>query len=225
MTGIVPDSIEPVQGWKALDYNPATRRLSSPQTGTRWDPDKRMVATCPYGQFGDLYIAATSASLGFPEHHSPNRMCGCGIHIAAHQSLALHYLNKPTVIRFPVLAKVHGWGRTVPAEKGWRTEFAYPAEIIALGGTRADHQMLANIYNIPVKRSGVKRMWLKQVLRNLWRRPTRMRGMMVMMGMFTAYNIVMTVIFGGWVYPISGTITGLMFLLAILFEALIALHD
>ena len=60
----------------------------------------------------------------------PSERCTCGIYLVTDPAQAMEYLNTAGVI-----ARVAGWGGTIPAAYGARVEKAYPQELYAVGIT------------------------------------------------------------------------------------------
>jgi hypothetical protein len=142
---VVPDAVGVVEGWKGFQVTEAGG-LVSPQRRTLWPWQARLVATCPF-------TTEELESLFLPGPHEvvcQNR-CKCGIHIAKNVKWALPYLvnHSPFLPRFPAwdiaLVQVQGWGRVVPCEHGWRTQYAYPSVIYTI----RYHEQLRN-YGVPV---------------------------------------------------------------------------
>lgn len=59
-------------------------------------------------------------------HSAPHSDCHCGIHIARDIGLALQYRGHA---KSTAIGVVKGWGRVIPANRGFRVEFAYPDKI------------------------------------------------------------------------------------------------
>lgn len=59
-------------------------------------------------------------------HPSPSEGCSCGIHLATELSNALGYRGQTANA---AVGWVKGWGKVIPASRGFRVEFAYPAKL------------------------------------------------------------------------------------------------
>ena len=112
---IIPDSIEPYIGYKALQVSAYSNLLHSPAFPFVWPAGHKAVASC----------------FQFPPTHSdaPHRDCCCGFYVAnavwrRRVSMYLH-VGEGVVVRVAL------WGRTIVASKGARGQFAYPQEIVA----------------------------------------------------------------------------------------------
>lgn len=133
---MIPDSIEPVEGWKILWLYDG--HLRSPQRGTVWPHNKRLVAEC-----------------GNRLHHiAPGELpCHCGIYMVRDASAAINYIYGASRV---ALVKLKGWGKVFPAAGGARVQYAYPTEIIPLNdfGQRwstSDLRRLQKSYQVPVR--------------------------------------------------------------------------
>jgi hypothetical protein len=82
------------------------------------------------------------------EHEVVDERCACGIYIAKEMALAQMYLNHQynQYGYAAVLAKVHGWGRVIEGDDGWRVEYAYPSEIYV---TQEQAKQIAD-YGVPL---------------------------------------------------------------------------
>lgn len=105
---VVPDSIEPVVGWKGWMLK--NRRLSSPSFLHYWQPGKTAQARCVHTGDPDYDIP--------PHTEAPQEKCTCGFYLAQNAANAFRYGY--------VLGEVCGWGKVIEHEDGWRTEYAYP---------------------------------------------------------------------------------------------------
>jgi hypothetical protein len=118
MQGIeVPDAATPIIGWRAWVLVPrsgARPKISSIGYPLVWLPRESIQAQC-------LIRRACSPAPG--EH------CDCGIHALRTVEAVLKDVPKPL---FPplVLGRVSLWGRVVVGTRGWRGQFAYPANLI-----------------------------------------------------------------------------------------------
>ena len=108
----VPDSIEPVTGWRAwaLARSPDGRPELRPiiYAGERWLAGAVARAECP-----------PHASSG---HHAPEADCSCGLYAVD----GLDRLPAVTGRDVTVIGSVSMWGTLIEHESGLRAEFAYP---------------------------------------------------------------------------------------------------
>ena len=135
---VVPDSIEPVIGWKNLFYKEGGL-LYSPTYKMLWRPKGRAYATC---QRADGRRSATWPPSGRSLPHSvgvPDKHCTCGIYMVKDMASTFGYLAGGASGYLNVISKVAGWGNVVPATAGYRVQYAYPQELLVLPGgkTRA----------------------------------------------------------------------------------------
>lgn len=99
-----------------------------------WPPGRELSARCRR-TLGALPWAR------MPLHQAPSVDCCCGIYAVASAALAAAYLTSEqrggarTVHR--VIGTVSLWGRVVEAERGWRSEHAYPASLLVPAGRLA----------------------------------------------------------------------------------------
>jgi hypothetical protein len=143
----VPDSIEPVLGWRAwalaalLEHNDgpasaiALKSVTWPQEP--WPAGRPAVASCHLG------------------HEAPGGVCTCGIHAFRHAT-DLRTVFQPDIIDAPptVVGPVLGWGTVAMHERGWRAKFAYP-EALALVCTRC----LARGQMVKTATAAISRHW------------------------------------------------------------------
>ena len=109
--------------------------LASPEGG--WPHDRPLVATCRRGsQHGE-------------DDPIPATACRCGIYAARDLDVIGHYLRRDA----PVLGVVELGGRVIPAEQGYRAEYARLAAILIIDpALTVDHgtlQKLASAYRVP----------------------------------------------------------------------------
>lgn len=124
-----PDAIEPVVGWRGWGFE--FDRLTSPMFHTYWEPMEQLEAGCSLHMHPSHYDLAV-----------PVKGCACGIYIATNIRAA--------PLGLPVYGKVAGWGRVIPATRGWRVQYAYPKELYIADGMPGAAEALA-AYGVPVK--------------------------------------------------------------------------
>jgi hypothetical protein len=108
----VPDVAEPLLGFRSWVWDAAHRVLTSVvQSGTMWAPGKDQHAVCPHAK-----------------HPAADPDCTCGIYAAADIPAAAPYTGVGNCFGL-----VWGWGdHVVPADNGFRAEFARIAAIFAV---------------------------------------------------------------------------------------------
>lgn len=116
----VPDSIDPVRGWRAWGLcsptqAPAWQLTSIAQIGWTWparQPARASCRECP---------------------QAPRWACSCGLHAFRDApSLREVWMPDPLGDAPAVMGQVLGWGRVVEHERGWRAERAYPVSLSLL---------------------------------------------------------------------------------------------
>lgn len=78
-----------------------------------------------------------------PPCKSPAENCECGVHIASDFSEAYGYRGSSESSMY-AMVKVKGWGKVIPCEHGWKSEFAYVSEIYT------DSPLDLSAYRVPV---------------------------------------------------------------------------
>lgn len=172
---VIPDSIEPVVGWKAL--NLWNNKLRSPQKGTLWPKHKPLEAKCPdgaavtgvwktghigsYQPEGDLFLSWTKFSWSIdipdiPEGPLPREMeWQLYLERIEHDvagsgcSCGIYITNdlQYAAAYGEILVRVAGWGTTTVHAAGYRVAYAYPQEIYV----SSEHQRkLVAGYGVPV---------------------------------------------------------------------------
>lgn len=111
----IPDTIEPVIGWKglAVDLNTMELRSIYGFYDYLWPHRKEHTAMCKRDH----------------EHEGgmPGIDCSCGFYIARSWPIAMGY-----TFAGGALVEVAGWGKVIEHRVGWRTRYAYPKRIILL---------------------------------------------------------------------------------------------
>lgn len=138
-TVVIPDSIEPVEGWKLLRIKrPGARILCSPQQKHfNWEPQEKAVASCIYGRHprgGDT--------------PAPAEDCTCGIYMVSTPSRAMDYYD---ITGKFALVKLKGWGKVVPASHGARVQYSYPAEIYLIDSDEESRRKFEFEWGVPTK--------------------------------------------------------------------------
>lgn len=142
---VIPDSINPVEGWKVLNFD-SDGNAYSPTILSEWIPQKRKVAEC--GQFKHA------------GHEAPHPGCSCGVYMVTTTQQALGYANNGD----SALVRIKGWGRIVPGTRGWRVEYAYPDRIYLLHGQSEKYRkQLEEQWGVEVIQSSFDEMWEQKV--------------------------------------------------------------
>lgn len=122
---VVPDSIEPLIGWRAWRVDRFGSLLSR-TCEVAWPGGSKLVASC-------------NASGG---HDTPQVNCSCGIYSVKTLEGAIRYVSDGNWGSSDVaIGKIKVWGRVVQATKGYRSEFAYPIEVYLLRPTGKDNDL------------------------------------------------------------------------------------
>ena len=118
-----PDSIEPLELWRAWKYD--GQRLVSPYSHDRWAPLGAFEATCRK-----------------QEHDVPAPVegCTCGIYALADPD----GLPSSAI----VFGMVKLWGRVIRGEHGARTQYAYPSTLCVPAALAREPGLLA--YRVPL---------------------------------------------------------------------------
>jgi hypothetical protein len=125
MRELVPDSIDPVVGWRVWDVVElgGSLRLCSLAFWSIWLPGRAVEATCRRS------LVETGLA-GLPPHAAPAPRCTCGVYgtLNATQTLAYsHGVRRRGDTTHRVVGRVSLWGAVVECEGGWRASHAYPA--------------------------------------------------------------------------------------------------
>lgn len=115
---VVPDLMEPVEGWRSWCLRtewgmPVLESVT--QQGHFWQPRAVMEAECLKGR----------------EHPTPSIKCSCGLYAAKtlEHLLGMHYSDYDGEQRFHVIGRVKFWGTVIEGTQGWRATFGYPDEL------------------------------------------------------------------------------------------------
>jgi hypothetical protein len=135
-----PDGIEPIVGWRYWRVDGSV--LGSLTRNTPWSPLRGFQAGCR-----------------LTDRHGPvpDPGCNCGVY-AARDLPTLQAMATPSV-RYPLaVGKVALWGRIIPAERGYRSQFGYPKRLWLvwesleqLGRPGAQRMDIAAAYGVPVE--------------------------------------------------------------------------
>ena len=145
----------PIVGWRAWRVD-GDGMLTSIHHPTRWEPGVPVRADhSPPLDLGRSEEEAPdsrrrtgrahAAGAEEREHDPPGAGCTCGVYaLIDKEQLELQFL-------WPSMPSVYGrvnlWGRVIVAEKGYRAQFAYPAELWVADGTIVE---ALGAYGVPV---------------------------------------------------------------------------
>lgn len=121
------DLVEPLCGWKTLDFDEKSGMLASNYNDATWP-----------------FCAPFAAECGCGRDHRPPAVYGsCGVY-------ALDAKIDPAECgSHDVIVELYGWGRYVRSDLGWRSEFAYPRAIY-LRKTQAPLVKPLSRYRVPI---------------------------------------------------------------------------
>lgn len=135
----IPDGIEPLVGWRYWRADEGW--LCSLNKLKTWPARRPLVAQC---------------HLGMDHGPLPGEQCGCGIY-AAVDLPTLKELVQPALDSPIVVGEVSLWGKVIPAELGYRAEFAYPRRLWVIDDSVATLDWLGDLpaavaaqYQVPV---------------------------------------------------------------------------
>lgn len=178
MSVVIPDSIEPVVGWKVLTIRDGGT-LSSPTYPMHWIPGKKTEAECT----GDLYFTWELVDEDVPEEPPsveevlqwfpgtylntptdpppPGKRWKSTVTSNNHQipnnlcSCGIYIASRPEITdqysssyNKDVLVEMKGWGNVIEYQDGWRTQFAYPSAIYVKDQKTAE--LISPDYEVPV---------------------------------------------------------------------------
>jgi hypothetical protein len=149
----IPDSIEPLVGWRYWRLDDAGRLASLGDVGFSWQPGEPYRAYCKSGQrdpydFRHRYVSGLVTEW----HDSPEERCRCGLYAA--RSLEDLRGQLLTGLALGVVGEVFLWGKVIPGQLGYRAQFAYPKRLYVMRRTHdSDRGELAEglePYGVPV---------------------------------------------------------------------------
>jgi hypothetical protein len=126
-------TIEPIVGWRVwhVDPSPGGVRLLSWSERAEWPLSRRMVAACR--RLHGLLPLSTA-------HEAPRLGHACGIYAFRDREDAERLLEqlgpvgKPAGRLAAAIGRVSLWGRVIENTGGWRSQYAYPYDLILCGG-------------------------------------------------------------------------------------------
>lgn len=137
-------STEPALGWRI--WRVVGDRLHAVVWGTPWEPRARFEAVCraePSLFWADERFPAA--------HASPGRECDCGVYAFADRADAELLAREKVDGDVIALGRVSLWGRVLEGDRGWRGRYAYPYDLILLGGTEELARRLRALYAVDVE--------------------------------------------------------------------------
>jgi hypothetical protein len=143
---MVPDSVEPVVGWRVWFVKRGETKLRPYYfQGLWWRPREAFEAVCPQHA-----------------HDAPAEGCNCGIytvrepHTLEREFFELTNGHRAMDAAAVVAGQVKSWGKVVHFDRGWKSQFAYPAQLYLFGrGLGQEHDAklgdeLSKSYGVPV---------------------------------------------------------------------------
>lgn len=135
---------EPVLGWRI--WRVVEDRLCAVVWGMPWEPRVRFEAAC-HAEPSPFW-----AGERFPAvHDSPGWDCECGVYALADRDDAELLAREKVDGDVIALGRVSLWGRVLEGERGWRGRYAYPYDLILLGGTEELARRLRALYAVDVE--------------------------------------------------------------------------
>lgn len=150
----VPDSVTPIVAWRYWRLGAGDSLLRS-LTGRhqQWQPGQALRARCRFDDVdrSDWRYRMVSGFSTEP-HPAPREGCTCGLYAARSledlRGQMLFGLNRM------VVGQVSMWGKVIPGQHGYRSEFAYPARLSVFEGViNRDPGVLDSLsaYGVPVE--------------------------------------------------------------------------
>jgi hypothetical protein len=137
-------SHDPIVGWRI--WRVRGDRLHAVVWGTPWLPRIRFEASCedrpspfwqPYGERA--------------AHAAPESACECGVYAFKSRPDAELLAREKVDHDVIALGRVSLWGHVLETEYGYRGEFAYPYDLVLLGGTDALARTIRSEYAVDVE--------------------------------------------------------------------------
>jgi hypothetical protein len=124
-TFVVPDIMGTCEGWRTWEvdeelppFGTAPRMTSVTHHDYFWAPRREMRAECDLDRHGPETV--------------PDEGCTCGFYSAKtlEHLQSLGYIGKVgRAGKVPVVGRLNLWGKVIECDQGWRSEYAYPAEL------------------------------------------------------------------------------------------------
>ena len=135
---------EPVIGWRI--WRVRDDRLCAVVWGTPWEPRTRFAAVCE-----DTPSPFWTEELLPAPHDTPGRVCECGVYAFQKRADADLLAREKVDHDVIALGRVSLWGRVLVAERGYRGQYAYPYDLVLLGGTEDLARRLRSLYAVDVE--------------------------------------------------------------------------
>jgi hypothetical protein len=142
----VPDAIEPAVGYRVWIVK--DDRLYSVVHKNMWQPHMPFEAFCPKG------------------HEVPDSKCKCGTYATAtfNRLFDMGYTKESGNGLFSaprgvvtIAGQVKLWGGIIPADTGWRAQFAYPKKLLVPYSRWRIAKQIAAAYDVPFKLYNLER--------------------------------------------------------------------
>lgn len=146
---IVPDSWEPVIGYRTFNVRPSDPWLHS--TGisfeSYWTPDVN-TARC----MAHMMLLLSPEEMPDPEHVAPDPECRCGFYALKSPELLMDHFGVEswTGSMDSIWAKVCFWGTVIEGSTGYRAQYAKVVEVLALPNNMALAMRVAQVYSVDV---------------------------------------------------------------------------
>jgi hypothetical protein len=137
---------DPVVGWRI--WRVVDGRLHAVVWGTPWEPRARFAARCE-----DRPSPFWQPDQRPHEHAAPARECECGVYAFESRGEAERLASEKVDDDVIALGRVSLWGRVLEAERGYRGQYAYPYDLVVLGGSDTLVRELRSRYAVDVDRA------------------------------------------------------------------------
>jgi len=134
---------DPIVGWRI--WRVAGERLHAVVWGTPWPPRTRFAARCE-----DRPSTFWPSQWQPREHTAPGAECECGVYAFKSRAEAELLAREKVDHDVIALGRVSLWGRVLETERGYRGEFAYPYDLVLLGGTDSLARRVRATYAVDV---------------------------------------------------------------------------
>ncbi len=134
---------EPLLGWRI--WRVVDDRICAVVWGTPWQPRERFEAQCR-SEPSTFWIAERLP----PAHGTPGAACECGIYAFKTQTEAALLAQEKVDHDVIALGRVSLWGRVLEGERGYRSQYAYPYNLVLLGGSERLARTLRGLYAVDV---------------------------------------------------------------------------
>lgn len=135
---------EPVLGWRI--WRVRDDRLCAVVWGTEWAPRERFEAACE-----DAPSPFWANERRPAPHRAPGRACECGVYAFRDRADAELLAREKVDHDVIALGRVSLWGRVLVAERGYRGRYAYPYDLVLLGGQEDLARRLRSLYAVDVE--------------------------------------------------------------------------